>query len=210
MSFMKCLPIANVTCAIFLMKRRRQCPIKDMRCFGLSFRFHQQQLPTSLNTRFWTCRLFSLKTQLEKDMVIAMRNRDKKKLEVIRSLRGAIVNKEKAPGVGELDDTQIVAILRSHVQQTQKTISSLQELQESNPSADELIQDAVIEKEIVSSYLPAMLSDDEIQARVRVIVESVDEKTPKNVIPRCMKELRSVADPKLISKYANMIIKEHT
>jgi uncharacterized protein YqeY len=106
----------------------------------------------------------SLKDQLTADMKDAMRSKDKERLGTVRLILAAIKQREVDERI-ELDDTQVLAVLDKMVKQRRDSIK-----QYKDAGRDELA--AVEESEIVviQHYLPAALSDEEIDALIEEAV----------------------------------------
>ena len=99
-----------------------------------------------------------LKAQLKDDMKAAMKGGDKARLSVIRLINAAIKQREVDERI-ELDDEQVLAVLDKMVKQRRDSIK-----QYSDAGRDDLAAVEQAEVEVIQTYLPAALSDDEIAA----------------------------------------------
>lgn len=96
----------------------------------------------------------SLQARIESDLTAAIKAKTEPKRTVLRSLVSAIHNEEIAKG-GTLDEAALAGLLRKQVKQREESAAAYQ-------SRPELASQEKAEAEIISVYLPAMLSDDEL------------------------------------------------
>ena len=98
----------------------------------------------------------TLKPQLTNDMKSSMKSGDKKRLGVVRLMLAAIKQIEVDERL-ELDDTRILAVLDKMMKQRRESISHY-----SDAGRDDLVTVEQAEIEIIQEYLPAALSEAEI------------------------------------------------
>ena len=99
-----------------------------------------------------------LKAQLKDDMKAAMKGGEKARLAVIRLINAAIKQREVDERI-ELDDTQVLAVLDKMVKQRRDSIKRY-----TDAGRTDLADVEQAEVEIIQTYLPAALSEDEIAA----------------------------------------------
>jgi hypothetical protein len=129
--------------------------------------------------------------QLQSDQLAAMKAHETAKLLTIRGIISAIKNKEIDKG-SALTDNEVVLVLQKAKKECLESIDSF-----TKGWRQDLLDEAKIQLQIVASYLPAELSDDELKTLVTTIVENnkaAIEKNPKALIGLCMKELRGKAE----------------
>jgi uncharacterized protein YqeY len=102
----------------------------------------------------------SLKDQLTADMKDAMRAKDKERLGTVRLILAAIKQREVDERI-ELDDPQVLAVLDKMVKQRRDSIKQYQDA-----GRDELAAQEESEISVIQAYLPAALSDEEIDALI--------------------------------------------
>ncbi len=102
----------------------------------------------------------SLKAQLQDDMKSAMRARDKERLSVIRMLQAAVKQREIDERT-ELDDAATLAVLEKMIKQRRDA-----ETQYRDAGRPELADAETAEIAVLEHYLPAQLSDAEIDAAI--------------------------------------------
>lgn len=109
----------------------------------------------------------SLKNQITEDMKAAMKGGDKPRLATIRLIQAAIKQREVDERI-ELDDTQVLAVLEKMLKQRRDSLSQYE-----SAGRDDLAAQERYEIEVVQAYLPAQLSDAEVDAAVaEAIAES--------------------------------------
>ncbi len=102
-----------------------------------------------------------LKQRINDDVKSAMRGKDKARLVVLRMILAAVKQKEVDERI-ELDDEQILAVLDKMAKQHRDSIEQFQQ-----GGRDGLVKKENFELEIVQTYLPNQLSDDEINQLIK-------------------------------------------
>ena len=104
----------------------------------------------------------SIKSRLQSDLTTSMKARDELATSTIRMLRAAIMNAEVAGTEAiELTDDQTIAVLQSEAKKRAEAADVYEQAERAESAAKERAELAVIER-----YLPAAMSDDELQAIV--------------------------------------------
>ncbi len=106
----------------------------------------------------------SLKAQITEDMKTAMRAGDRERLAIVRLILSAIKQREVDERI-QLDDTQVLSVLEKMVKQRRESIAQF----ESGGRAD-LVAKETAELNALTAYLPAALSEAELDA---LIAESI-------------------------------------
>ena len=109
----------------------------------------------------------SLKAQITEDMKNAMRAKDAERLGTIRLLTAAMKQKEVDERV-ELDDTMVVAIVDKLIKQRKDSIEAFTKADRMDLADKESAELAVL-----TAYLPARLSAEDIAAAVGVLVQGL-------------------------------------
>ncbi|MGB0846751.1 MAG: GatB/YqeY domain-containing protein [Thiolinea sp.] len=117
----------------------------------------------------------SLKAQLTEDMKTAMRAKDKERLGVIRLALAAIKQQEVDNRV-ELDDVAVLAVLDKMVKQRRESIR-----QYTDAGRNDLADQEQAEVDVIQTYLPQPLSDDEISALVAEAISSTGAESVKDM-----------------------------
>lgn len=106
----------------------------------------------------------SLKEQITEDMKAAMRAKDSNRLGTIRLLTAAMKQKEVDERI-ELTDTHVLAIIEKMIKQRKDSITQFEA-----GGRQDLADQEKAELEVLSAYMPAAMSDDEISAAVAAAV----------------------------------------
>ncbi|MEX0780056.1 MAG: GatB/YqeY domain-containing protein [Balneolales bacterium] len=139
------------------------------------------------------------------DLKTAMRNKDSVKLNVLRSLKAAILQKEiseRKGGEGALTDEQVISVIMKSAKQRKESIDQYEKY-----DRKDLAEKEKEELVIIESYLPKMLSEDEIRDVVQTVIEETGASSPQEmgkVMGKVMPQLKGKADGALINK----IVKE--
>ena len=101
--------------------------------------------------------------RLTEDLKGAMRAKDTLALNTLRALKSAIKNAaiDKGGADAELDDAEIVAIIRKQIKQREDSITQFEQAGRS-----ELAENERAESGILQRYLPAALTEEEVRALV--------------------------------------------
>jgi len=138
----------------------------------------------------------NLKEKINLDLKDAMKSGDKLRLETIRSIRALILEFEKS-GIGrELTQEDEIKMLSSAVKKRKDSIEQFR-----NAGREELAQKEEKELEIILSYLPKQLNEEEILAEVKRIADEIGAKSKEDfpkLMPLVMKELKGKADGKVV------------
>ncbi len=102
----------------------------------------------------------SLKDRIQDDMKTAMRAKDKERLGAIRLILAAIKQREVDERI-ELQDTQVLGVLEKMIKQRRESLVHYQ-----NASREDLAAREFFEIEVIQSYLPAPLSEADIDTLV--------------------------------------------
>ncbi|EIW90763.1 YqeY-like protein [Capnocytophaga sp. oral taxon 412 str. F0487] len=147
----------------------------------------------------------SLQTKVMEALKEAMKAKDTVALESLRAIKSAILlAKTEAGAAEELSEADELKLLQKLVKQ-RKDSAALYTQQDRNDLAEpELAQMAVIEK-----FLPAQLSEAEVETALRGIINQVGATTPKDmgkVMGVATKQLAGKADGKLISEIVKRLL----
>jgi uncharacterized protein YqeY len=102
-----------------------------------------------------------LKDRITEDMKSAMRSGEKERLGTIRMLQAAIKQREVDERIA-LDDAQVLSVIEKMVKQRKESIAQFEQGGRADLAAKEKS-----EIDLLQAYLPAQLSDAEIDALIR-------------------------------------------
>ena len=131
----------------------------------------------------------SLKTKISDDMKAAMRAKESERLATIRLLQAAIKQKEVDDRI-ELTDDQVLAVIDKMVKQRKDSITQFEA-----GGRQDLADIEKAELVVLSAYMPAALSDAEVQAEVAAAVAAVGAAGPQD-----MGKVMGVLKPKLAGR----------
>ena len=117
----------------------------------------------------------SLKEQITEDMKAAMRAKEAGKLGTIRLLTAAMKQKEVDERI-ELTDTHILAIIEKMIKQRKDSISQFEA-----GGRQDLADIEKAEVAVLSHYMPAALSDADVQAAVAAAVTETGAAGPQDM-----------------------------
>lgn len=107
-----------------------------------------------------------LKLRIVDDVKQAMRSKEKKRLGVLRLITAAIKQREVDERI-ELDDTQIIAVLEKMLKQRRDSIAHYQQA-----GRDDLEQQEAYEVELIQTYMPQQLTNEEIDTLIEEAIQS--------------------------------------
>ena len=136
--------------------------------------------------------------QVSKDIVAAMKAKDKVRLDALRNIKKYFLEAKTAPGANdELSDADATKILAKLAKQGRDTAALYVEQKRPDLAEAEAAQAAVIEES-----LPQPLTPEELETALREIIAQVGATSPKDmgkVMGVASKQLAGKADGKAIS-----------
>ena len=143
----------------------------------------------------------SLKEQIGEDIKSAMKAKDKLRLQTVRGIKKAILDKEvelRPQGQDSLTTEQEIELLSQQAKQRRDSIEQFQ-----NAGRDDLADKESQELAIITTYLPKQVSDDEVEAIIDRLISSSGATTMKDlgkVMGPAMQQLKGKADGKKIQE----------
>lgn len=113
--------------------------------------------------------------KIKSDLLASMKEQDKFKLGVLRMLKSALQMEQINIG-HDLTDEETLAVIRREVK---KRNSSIQEYEKFGKT--DTVQDLKHEVAILESYLPAMLSDEEVEKIINEVIETFENPDIKSM-----------------------------
>lgn len=143
--------------------------------------------------------------RISNDIKEAMKAKDKVALATLRNIKKVLLEAKTAPGAGDtVSDEAAFKIIRKLVKQGRESAELYQSQGRSDLAEEELAQVAVMEK-----YLPAQMSEEEIETAVKAIIEQLGATTPQEmgkVMGVATKQLAGKADGRAISSIVKKIL----
>lgn len=113
--------------------------------------------------------------KVKSDLLASMKEQDKFKLGVLRMLKSALQMEQINIG-HDLTDEETLTVIRREVK---KRNSSIQEYEKFGKT--DTVQDLKNEVAILESYLPAMLSDEEVEKIINEVIETFENPDIKSM-----------------------------
>ena len=143
--------------------------------------------------------------KVSKDIIAAMKAKDKVRLEALRNVKKFFIEAKTAAGANDtLTDEAALKILSKLSKQGRDTAALYQQQNRPDLAEEELAQALVIEE-----YLPKALTQEELEAEVKAIIAEVGASSPKDmgkVMCVASKKLAGRADGKAISSLVKTLL----
>lgn len=134
--------------------------------------------------------------KVSKDIIAAMKAKDKMRLEALRNVKKFFIEAKTAPGANDtLDDATALKILSKLAKQGRDTAALYREQSRPDLAEEEEAQAAVIEE-----YLPKALSAEELEAEIRSIIAETGAASMKD-----MGKVMGVASKKLAKAISTLV-----
>lgn len=143
--------------------------------------------------------------KVSKDIIAAMKAKDKVRLEALRNVKKFFIEAKTAAGANDtLTDEAALKILSKLSKQGRDTAALYQQQNRPDLAEEELAQALVIEE-----YLPKAFTPEELEAEVKAIIAEVGASSPKDmgkVMCVASKKLAGRADGKAISSLVKTLL----
>ena len=116
-----------------------------------------------------------INSQISDDVKAAMRSKDKERLAALRLIQAAFKQREVDERI-ELSDEQVIAILDKMAKQHRDSIEQFNQA-----GRTDLAEKEQYELDIIDAYLPAKLSDEEINALIEEAISSTGAESIKDM-----------------------------
>lgn len=139
----------------------------------------------------------SLLERLTDDMKQAMRDKDKEKLSVIRMVKAALQNEAIKLG-HDLSDEEELTVLNRELKQRKDSL-----LEFENAGRSDLADKLRAEIEILMIYMPAQLTEEEVEEIVKVTISETNASTKAEmgkVMGAIMPKVKGKADGSLVNR----------
>ena len=116
----------------------------------------------------------SLYERLERELVDARRRRDELALSTLGLLKSEVVRATKEPGAGAADDALVIRVAQRELKRREEAATAFRG---GGRTASAEREEA--EAELIRGYLPAALSDDELEGELRSVIAEVRPEGPQ-------------------------------
>lgn len=117
----------------------------------------------------------SLHDRLTEDLKLAMKSRDQLRMDVIRMIKAAVLNKE-VELKRDLDDAEMSRVMTTLVKQRRESVEQFEKARRT-----ELAEKERREIEIIEAYLPKPLTHQELEALVVSIISETGSSSMKDL-----------------------------
>jgi len=146
-----------------------------------------------------------LKERLMEDYKEALRERDHIRVSTLRMLRAAIHNAEIEKG-RELSDEELLGVIRSEIRKEREALEAFE-----LGRREELATETRRRIEILESYIPRMLTDEEIRELAIKVIDEVGALSPKDmgkVMSKLMPQIKGLANGSTVSNIVRELLEE--
>lgn len=143
--------------------------------------------------------------QISNDIKEAMKARDKVRLEALRNIKKVFIEAKTAPGANDtLEDAQALKILQKLAKQGHDSADLY-----TSQNRPDLAEEEMAQVNVIESYLPKQMSEEEIEAVVKGIIAQTGAQSMKEmgkVMGIASKQLAGKADGKKISEIVKKLL----
>lgn len=142
-----------------------------------------------------------IKDRIISDMKKAMKEQDSFRLQVLRSLKSKLMEKEiseRKGGEAKLSDEQAVEVLMKAAKQRKESIEQFK-----SGGRDDLVESEEKELKLIETYLPEMMNEEEIRDKVKAKIDQIgasDLQDMGKVMGALMSDLKGKAEGSVISR----------
>ena len=148
----------------------------------------------------------SLEVKIKDALKAAMIAKEELTLSVLRMLISAIQNKEislRKSGEAELNDEQILAVIKTEVKKRKDSIESYVA-----GGRDDLAKKEKDEMAILEKYLPAQMDDSELEKIIKEVVATSEDKNFGKIMGEAMTKTKGQADGQRVSALVKKVLAE--
>jgi len=117
----------------------------------------------------------SLHDRLTEDLKVAMKSRDQLRMDVIRMIKAALLNKE-VELKKDLDDADMSRVMTTLIKQRRESVEQFEKAERADLAAKERQEISIIEK-----YLPQALTPQELESLVATVVTETGARSAKEM-----------------------------
>ena len=142
-----------------------------------------------------------MKKKLLEDLKSAMKEKNVNKKNAVQMVRTAILQIEKDKGI-QVTDEQIIDIIAKEVKKRKDSLADFERAQR-----QDLIDQINEEIATLEGYLPKQLSDDELESKIKEIIQKVDAKDIKD-LGKVMKEAKAEIGAQADGRRINEVVRK--
>ena len=148
----------------------------------------------------------SLLNRLTEELKEALRAGNHTKLSVIRLLKSSIKNRE-IEKMAPLTDEEVIGIIMTALKQRRESIEQFQK-----GGREDLVQKEKSELEVLQTFLPQQLSEEELAGEIQAVIREVGASSPKDmgkVMKILMIRLKGRAEGAKVSSLVKELMEAH-
>jgi len=141
--------------------------------------------------------------KIEQDIIEALKDGDKLRVSVLRGLKSDIKYRQISVG-SELKDEQVLEVFNSAAKRRRESIEQFRK-----GGRDDLVDKESLELNIISTYLPEQLGEEELRTMIRAAIEEsgVDSAQKIGMLMKVlMPKIKGKADGKMVNRLATEIL----
>lgn len=148
----------------------------------------------------------AMKEKISEHMKLAMKSGDRLRLETLRTLRAALMEKEierRGSGTPVTADDEI-AVLSGAAKRRKESIEQF-----AKGGRQDLVDQETLELAIIQEYLPKPMSADELTTLIKRIIAETSASSPADfgkVMPAVMKEAKGKADGRIVQETVRKLL----
>lgn len=147
-----------------------------------------------------------LEQQISKDYITAMKAKDKDKSATLNFLRAKIKDVKIEKRVDQVEDTDVIVVIKKQVKQLQDSITQFKEA-----GRDDLVEKEQIQLDIIKVYLPEDLPAEKVQEFVKEAIAETGASSMKDmgsVMKAVMVKTAGNADNAMVSQLVKKELSE--
>jgi len=144
-----------------------------------------------------------IKEQLMQDLKTAMREKDSLRKDMLQIVRAAVLQTEKDT-LKELDEEGVLALIGKELKKREELLGDL-----TGSDRTDIMERTKAEMAILNAYMPAQMSEAEVEAVVRKIISDTGARSARDmgqVMKVLMPEVRGRADGKLVNQVVKRLL----
>lgn len=141
--------------------------------------------------------------QISEDIKQAMKSKDKVRLSVLRMVKSAVKNREIESGK-PLNDDEVLGVFQKELKQRRDSLQAFE-----SAGRTELVEDVKAEIDVLTSYLPKQLTEDEVKAIVEAVIREVGASGKADVgkvMSAVMPKVKGKADGRVIQSVVQSLL----
>jgi uncharacterized protein len=111
----------------------------------------------------------TIKEKIQADFITAMKAKNEVEKSALSTIKAKITEAEKANGNKELSDDEVIKVINKAIKQREESAKIYSEAGRSELAAKELL-----ELNVLMNYMPAQMTETEIEVAIREIIAGID------------------------------------